>query len=142
MNDKLIEVRTEIAKSWFTFAQITVILAGFLFTASGVAWNNSQDTINRMQEISLSQLDRIDQIILTPEINVSNYNPYLNATANANNDILDSNEELLFLTIKWGMWFLIFGIIFAGISFIFLIIENHKQRRLQQEIERQLNNLK
>lgn len=40
------ELDVEIAKSWFVFAQIAIILAGFLFTASGVTINVASTNVS------------------------------------------------------------------------------------------------
>lgn len=40
------EKQIENAKSWFVLAQITIILAGFFFATSGIAWSTATSNLN------------------------------------------------------------------------------------------------
>jgi len=39
-------IQIENAKSWFVLAQITIILAGFFFAASGIMWSAATSNLN------------------------------------------------------------------------------------------------
>lgn len=47
------EFLIEKGKSWFILAQIFIILAGFLFTTSGLAYSSGFDAFNRAVDLSL-----------------------------------------------------------------------------------------
>jgi len=77
--------KTEISKSWFVLAQILMVVAGFLFTASTVLYNNSSENFD----------ESIDLLFKTINLN-DDYVTYLSELNKTNNDSIDEFKKVFF----------------------------------------------
>lgn len=70
----------EKAKSWFTLAQLFIILAGFLFASSSVAISNAQKSLDNINSARLQSYDSgpmwLEYYRLTAQSNSSNLETY------------------------------------------------------------------
>jgi len=93
----------ELAKSWFVLAQICIILAGFIFTAGGIAWTISFNAIN-------DGLQFTNEVIkITPTLNNSRV---LDSYSNFSDRMIDYYREIGFSHVKlWQELFVIGGVL-------------------------------
>jgi len=97
----------ELAKSWFVLAQIIIILSGFFFAASGIAWVNSTNTmifgLDLAEKSSSKNCDQLN--------NLSNYQEFVGETLGYTHESILSSLNLWKFYFKLG-WFLVFISIF------------------------------
>jgi len=142
MNKELIDIRVECAKSWFFYAQLCMILAGFLFASSGIAWQNIGDNLRDSTNAVYFGVNRIDKILLDAQvvnssINHSIISEYLNMTANFPVNITAQYAILLEVNSKLWIVFFVGGFIFTLLSFIFCIIGKGALKKLEQVISKE-----
>jgi len=106
MEDKQIDL--EKAKSWFVLAQMSIILAGFIFAIVGIAYTNSLNSLNL----------GIDSFKIAEQNCLNNNTQFL---CNSSIDITNKSIELIKPQINLLMTSFWFGWIFVFISIILWI---------------------
>ena len=102
-------IQLEIAKSWQGYATIMIIFAGFLFTASGIFYNNTSDNLRNINDLLISQMDRA---------NSDNF-LYINATTKVTTEALNFYSKSLFWNVNFGIFFIVGGLIATLLSVLF-----------------------
>ena len=102
-------IQLEIAKSWQGYATIMIIFAGFLFTASGIFYNNTSDNLRNINDLLISQMDRA---------NSDNF-LYINATIKVTTEALNFYSKSLFWNVNFGIFFIVGGLIATLLSVLF-----------------------
>lgn len=111
MEEKLLTVKIEEAKSWFVLAQITIILAGFMFATSGIYYNNAKQSQKSFIETAINMLnsDKMDyDLSKNDTYSLSIYN-YLRE--------FDKNKQDQETKYKSFLYFGLFMIILSSILF-------------------------
>ncbi|MDO8741405.1 MAG: hypothetical protein Q7J54_07625 [Candidatus Woesearchaeota archaeon] len=97
-------IKIELAKSWFIMAQLTMILAGFLFATGGVAWTNSLNSLN----FGFNLISDVCQNLNKSAIPTASY--------------ADLVPNLVTSQIELARFCILFGVIMTIISLLFFII--------------------
>jgi len=112
----------ELAKSWFTLAQISIILAGFFFASAGIMLTNAQNTMNFGIDLAERASSKDCSII-------NNVSSYQNLTIGSLNYVGESVWANLNL---FKIYFILAGV-FVIISFVLWTIGYHKLKKLREE---------
>ncbi len=127
------EKKVELAKSWFVFAQITIILAGFLFAGSSISLSKAQENLDSSLTVDSRAMENINFRILNWEIlNENNLTTHYSKVYDV---LLNSSENLRKLSvanIDLGRSQLIFALTFTLLSFIFFLFGRFKLSKLSQ----------
>ncbi len=102
MNKKI-----ELAKSRFTLAQIFIILAGFLFAASGIAFANAQNTLN----FGLSLAEEAGSKNCGELNNISNYQKLMRGSLDYVGESVVSNLNLWEMYSQIGIFFVVLSLL-------------------------------
>jgi len=105
VNDKMNQKEIELAKSWFTLAKIFMLLAGFMFAASGILYNGAIE----------STKIGFDYLIETQKICSNNLTQF-----NCENMINATNSLLELPPLQADLWRSLFG--FGGIVSLLALI--------------------
>jgi len=111
--------KIELAKSWFVFSQLSMILAGFLFASAGIVITNAQTTMN----FGLDKLGEITNVDCDEIENVSNYQE-------VHIGILDYVGESVSSSINIYRNFFILGIVLTFISVVSFVIGKIKLQKI------------
>ena len=95
INQQKIDI--ELAKSWFIFAQLMIIFAGFLFASGGIIYGVTFDNFNKAMDTQLNSDNSSNQTLIEGTIQVYG-------------DLANSNFKLYRLALISGFVFVIFGI--------------------------------
>ena len=81
-NKDKVQVEIELAKSWFNFAQVIAIVAGFFFATSGIYSAAAQNTYFKMSDTTIqglsiidSQVSELHRLCEDNKTQISNYKP-------------------------------------------------------------------
>lgn len=123
--DEKLQIKIETVKSWFVLAQICIILAGFLFAASSVAFTNAQGNLANAIKLYSDNVNFLDSNLnrfpeLIEKANLTN--EYMSHIINVGNMLDLSQKTFEGLSVKnkehaniylWvGVAFTIFSIFF------------------------------
>jgi len=75
-------IEIEIAKSWYVLAQISIILAGFMFASAGIYYNNSISLVSDQVDIVKDTVDFVNFVSTNQELINNNSNPELKGILN------------------------------------------------------------
>ena len=115
----------EYAKSYFVLAQLLIILAGFLFASSGVAWSNSQsgslgDSSNLIEAYKMLEDYSIKNNITLDYKPTDFLNDYIDIVKNKIN-LASANGNLSTI-------YMVSGLFLSFLSFVFWAYGKHKLR--------------
>lgn len=131
------QAKIEYAKSWFTYANILIIFAGIMFAAGGISYQNSISLLGSMNQMLVSQLQRVDQSILVMG-NINDtlirevYSNYSIQSATDIKEIITNQGEIFKGTLKVWIIFVIGGFIFSVLAIVFLIVGQNILKKLRE----------
>ena len=120
-------IEIEIAKSWYVLAQISIILAGFMFASAGIYYNNSISLFSDQVDIVKDTVDFVNFVSTNQELINNNSNPELKGILNISQDYyVDTSNIYKDLTLsqlsaygrfnQLGVFFVIMSVLFWGIG--------------------------
>ncbi len=102
------EADIEIAKSWFVLAQITIILAGFLFASYGIHFTNAQTSLDKTIDLTIFSIEQSKKL-----------------ETNLTKDFISLSRDypsLVSMNLEIGRIYLIFAMILTIFSIIFFFV--------------------
>ena len=111
----------ELAKSWYKLAEIIIILAGFMFAGSGIAYTNGVHTLSEGYDL-LKMSQEVCSNPIASEIN-----------CNAMNNLTIKTFEMMTPQLELWKIMVIFGFGLASSSLIFCFIGYMSLRKLAKE---------
>ncbi len=111
----------ELARSWFSLAQIFIILAGFFFASAGIMYTNAQNTIN----FGLDLAERVNSQDCSVINNISSYQ-------DSTKTILDFISEFTRSNIENWKGYLQIGEVLVIISIITWVFGYFQLRRVRE----------
>jgi len=114
MEEKLLSIKIEEAKSWFVLAQIIIILAGFMFATSGIHYANLKQTEKMMEDVFF-QVSNSEKFTLNENDSYSQF--IINHQNNLGND--ERNQQLKVMEYKkYGKMLIIASLLFWLIGYL------------------------
>lgn len=135
--DKKLQLKSEIAKSWFILAQILIILAGFFFATSSMSFTNAQNNLATAIDLYSGNVKFIDSNLKEfPELieknNLTNkYISHLNQVADNIDQIQQIFEGLSVKNKDDAEKYRRAGIIFAVLSLLVFIYGKYRLHKLK-----------
>ena len=115
------EEKIELAKSWFIAAQLSIILAGFMFASAGIILSNTANTmnwgLNKVTEVATQNCEDLE--------NVTNYQTIMIGSLDYVQESVESNLKVYKNLSKYGLWLII-------LSVIFFMVGRHRLKKIKE----------